>query len=333
MKKRTSLMLAVLTACVVAVWFLVPRIPAILSDISSFFIQIAAVLVFLLFAVFSLGAVSRRFEARADKTAAELMGSTEKVISALEKIYTLNMIPRRFDKKGSENASHPSLERRVAELRGQPLPRPRGRAKRMLLLILLIFIVAALILLVRGLLRYGTSAGDRSYQYSWVDVTTPLEERVAGEPDNFEALKRLAVEYFLMEEDDLALEKTDRALALKKDPGLLVIRGLLLEFAGDRTGALASMEEAGREGRGSTLSLKWAAVLAAENADEKKARGFIAEIVKVRPDDPFVREMEARLAADGSASLPFAGYCVVFQHGRDALTEAVPPFRNDTKEE
>lgn len=331
MKKRTLLILALLTACVVAVWFLVPRIPGILSDIGSFIVQIAAVLAILLVAIFSLGAVSRRFEDQADKTAAELMGETEKVISALEKIYTLNMIPRRFDKKGSENASHPSLERRVAQLKGEELPKPKRNLKRTVIVWLCLVVLMVLILLLYPWRRPDVPVGE-GYQYSWVDVITALEETVAVEPDNFEALKRLAVEYYLIGEDDLALEKTDRALALKKDPGLLVMRGLLLEFRGDRNGSLEAMEDASREG-GSTLPLKWGAILAAEAGDAKKARRFMADIVKISPDDPFTGEMEKRLAG-GTAPIPFVGYGFAFQRGGTTLTfDAAPISPNYSKEE
>ena len=51
------------------------------------------------------------------------------------------MIPRRFDKKGSENASHPSLERRIAQLKGEKLPKPKKKIG-----VLLIIVISVLIL-------------------------------------------------------------------------------------------------------------------------------------------------------------------------------------------
>ncbi len=326
MKTRTALILTILTGCVIASWFLVGRLAALVSGGGSLIFEIAATLVFLILAIFFLGALSRRFETRADQTAAGLMGGAEKVISALEKIYSLNMVPRRFDRKGSENASHPSLERRVAVLRGESLPRRVGRVRRIVFLLAAIAIVltAILVIYTRGFER--TSGNGPNSQYSWVDVIGPLEDRLAVDPDNFEVLKRLAVEYFLMEEDERALDKIDRALALKSDPGLLTLRGILLNFRGDRAGALSAMEEASREGK-STLALKWAAIMADGVGDKERARTYIAEIATIRPDDPFIREMKER-SSGGTVSYPFVGYSVVFQH-----MGAVPISPKHTEEE
>jgi tetratricopeptide (TPR) repeat protein len=159
-----------------------------------------------------------------------------------------------------------------------------------------------------------------------VDVITPLEETIASEPNNFEALKRLAVEYYIIEEDDLALEKVDRALALRRDPGLLTLRGFLLNFRGDRIGALAAMEEASGEGK-STLALKWAAIIADDAGEKERARTYIAEIEGIRPDDPFIREMNER-ASGGTAPYPTVGYWIVFQGNGARPLEAAPVSRN-----
>jgi Zn-dependent protease with chaperone function len=331
MKARTFLILSLYTIFVLAVWLGVPRIGLILSGAGAYLAPIIAFVVLVLVLLLSIQAASRRYETTADRISSELMGGPEQMIAALEKIYLLNMLPRRFDKKGSENASHPSLERRVAQLKGEELPKPKRNLKRTVIVWLCLVVLMVLILLLYPWRRPDVPVGE-GYQYSWVDVITPLEETVAVEPDNFEALKRLAVEYYLIEEDDLALEKTDRALALKKDPGLLVMRGLLLEFRGDRNGSLEAMEDASREG-GSTLPLKWGAILAAEAGDAKKARRFMADIVKISPNDPFVREMEKRLAG-GTAPLPFVGYGFAFQRGGTAQPpDAAPISPNTSKEE
>ncbi len=231
MKQRTALMLTLMTAGVVALWFVISRLAWILSDLSAFVVEIAAGVIFLAVAILLLAAVSRKYETRADATATELMGETEAVIGALEKIYALNMIPRRFDKKGSENASHPSLERRIAQLKGEKLPKPKKKIG-----VLLIIIISVLILVCLRLLSYY---GERSLAPAYPGTpygytVASLEERLAEDPNDFEALKRLAIEYYSIEEDKRALETIDRALAVKRDPGLLTAQGIHPGMGGRR---------------------------------------------------------------------------------------------------
>ena len=89
--------------------------------------------------------MSRKFEAAADETAASLTDDPGHLVGALEKIYDLNMIPRRFDKRGSEGETHPSLERRVAALKGEDIGKPKKSILRIIVrslffIVLLIFL-------------------------------------------------------------------------------------------------------------------------------------------------------------------------------------------------
>jgi len=308
MRQRTALMVTVLSAGVVGLWILIWRLTAILPDIGSFIIEIAVGLFVLFTAIFALRAVSRRYETRADATATELVGGPEAVISALEKLYALNMLPRRFDKKGSENASHPSLERRVAQLKGETLPRPKRRARVILIIALVVLILSCLRLIVYFDER---SAAPASPGYSGETVILSLEERLAGNPDDFDALKRLAIEYFFVEEDERALEMIDRALGVREDPGLLVLKGFILDWRGEPGEALAVMEEAVREG-GGPQSLRWAIVLAVGIGDIGKAQDYLTRLKAIAPADPYAGAMESYLSGDGEYS-PFPDYVIVFQ--------------------
>jgi Zn-dependent protease with chaperone function len=322
MKRRTAFSLAILTVCIVALWFLVDRIPRLLSDINSFLVEIVVILFFFLAAVLSLGAASRRFEARADTAGAELTGGPEPMIAALEKIYRLGMLPRRFDKKGSENASHPSLERRVAQLRGEKLPKPKRNIKRTVILWLGVVILMVLFFLFRSGSRRGVYVGGE-FQYVWVNVAAALEERLALDPDDFEAAKRLAIAYWLTEEDDAAAAAVERALSLRQDPGLLMVRGFIRDFYGDRAGALAAMEEAWKAG-GATSAAKWAAVLAASLGDPATAGRYTGYVARDVPHDPFIHQMEAYYAGL-SKDLTFSLYAIAFQGRPEVPPAGVTP--------
>ncbi len=218
------------------------------------------------------------------------------------------MLPRRFDKKGSENASHPSLERRIAQLKGEKLPKPKKKIG-----VLLVIVISVLILVCLRLLSYfGERSLAPSYPgYSYGDVIGSLEERLAEDPDDFEALKRLANEYYFLEEDGLALKTIDRALAVKRDPGLLLLKGVILEWMGDLGGALAAVEDALGAGAG-PQAFRWAAAVAVELGDMKKAHDYLSALRAIYPEDPYGEKMERYLSGDGG-EYPFPDYTIVFQ--------------------
>lgn len=55
---------------------------------------------------------SQRYELRADSFAASMVGEGL-FVAAMERLHEVNLLPRRFDAKGRENMSHPSLEIRT----------------------------------------------------------------------------------------------------------------------------------------------------------------------------------------------------------------------------
>jgi heat shock protein HtpX len=324
MKRRTGLILALYTVFVLAVWLGVPLIGPILSGAGTYLVPIVVFIVLVLILLLAIQSTSRRYESIADRISSELMGGPEKMIAALEKIYRLNMLPRRFDVKGSENATHPSLERRVAQLRGEKLPKPRRNIRRTVILWLCVVILMVLFLLFRTGRKTGVHVGG-DFQYAWVNVAAALEERLALNPDDFEAAKMLAVEYWLMEEDDAAAAAVERALSLRRDPGLLMVEGFIRDFSGDRAGALAAMEEAWKAG-GATSAAKWSAILAADLGDRAAADRYVEYIARDVPDDPFIHEMET-YNGGSSRDLTFSWYTIVFQGRPEVPPAGVYPIQ------
>lgn len=145
MKRRTISVLLLYLGFAVFLWLLTPILSIFASG--NLLLSAAITAVLLLFFVFIafFRRMSQRFETAADETAASLTGDPELLVKALEKIYRFNMIPRRFDRRGSEGESHPSLERRIAKLKGEELPKPKGSIFR-LGVRLVFFIVLALFL-------------------------------------------------------------------------------------------------------------------------------------------------------------------------------------------
>ncbi len=181
-KSRTFFFLSLYALFVVAIWVVVPRVAFILAGIDTFIVPILVTIVFFFLLLMGIQALSRRYEKTADLVSAELMGGPEPIIAALEKIYDLNMLPRRFDKKGSEKASHPSLERRVAELRGERIPPPKGRKARIIVIVILVFLIVFLLYLIRRTERIGVGVAPRDVG---ADASASLERRFIeypGEP-------------------------------------------------------------------------------------------------------------------------------------------------------
>lgn len=149
MKRRTISVVIIYTGLVSFVWLLSPIVSVFISG--SILLSAWILFIGLIFFIFIIlfRRISQKFETEADETSASLMNDSTHLITALEKVYKLNMIPRRFDKRGSERESHPSLERRVAKLKGETLEKPKRSIVRSLfrILIRLLFFVVLVILL------------------------------------------------------------------------------------------------------------------------------------------------------------------------------------------
>lgn len=133
MKRRTTSVVLLYLGFAVFIWLLTPILYVFASGNTLLSIMIIAVGLLFLFFIISFRKMSRKFETVADETAASLMGDPGLFIGVLERIYDLNMIPRRFDKRGSEGETHPSLERRVATLKGETIEKPERSILRLLL--------------------------------------------------------------------------------------------------------------------------------------------------------------------------------------------------------
>ncbi|MBN1574290.1 MAG: M48 family metalloprotease [Deltaproteobacteria bacterium] len=144
-KRRTVSAVLLYLGFALFLWLLTPIFSAFATG--NLLLSAAVIAVFLLFFLFIVffRRMSQRFETAADEIAASLTGDPMLLVKALEKIYELNMIPRRFDKRGSEEESHPSLERRVATLKGEKLDRPKRSVFR--IIIWSVFFVVLLIFL------------------------------------------------------------------------------------------------------------------------------------------------------------------------------------------
>ena len=148
-KRRTIYVLLLYAGLVSFVWLLSPIVSVFISG--SIFLSAWIIFIGLIFFVFIIffRRISQKFEVAADETSASLMNDPTHLITALEKVYELNMVPRRFDKRGSERESHPSLERRVAELKGETLAKPKRSILRWLfrfLIRLIAFVVIVIVL-------------------------------------------------------------------------------------------------------------------------------------------------------------------------------------------
>jgi Zn-dependent protease with chaperone function len=146
MRRRTASVLLLYLGFALFLWLLTPLLSVFATG--NLLLCAAVVLVFFLFFLFIVlfRRMSRRFETAADETAASLTGDPMLLVNALEKIYELNMIPRRFNRRGSEGESHPSLERRVAALKGEEIERPKRSVFRIVIwtvffIVLSIFLV------------------------------------------------------------------------------------------------------------------------------------------------------------------------------------------------
>jgi len=68
-------------------------------------------------------------ETEADLRAVDLCGNPEALISGLTHVYTVNHVPRRWSARTEERATHPSLAKRIADIRRHaqaPAPLPSG---------------------------------------------------------------------------------------------------------------------------------------------------------------------------------------------------------------
>jgi Zn-dependent protease with chaperone function len=73
---------------------------------------------------------SRGYELEADTFSASVVGN-EVFVRAMEKLHEVNLLPRRFDDKGKENMTHPSLEMRInAVAQSSDLSADRQEAER-----------------------------------------------------------------------------------------------------------------------------------------------------------------------------------------------------------
>jgi len=87
--------------------------PRSLEAAVGFFVGIA----FVLAVNFAMMPLRRRFELEADALAAEILGSPETMLSALQKISELNLIPKKYPPIIGWGLPHPSLEIRIRKLR------------------------------------------------------------------------------------------------------------------------------------------------------------------------------------------------------------------------
>lgn len=87
--------------------------PRSLEAAAGFFVGMA----FVLAVNFAMMPLRRRFELEADALAAEILGSPETIISALQKISELNLIPKKYPPIIGWGLPHPSLEIRIRKLR------------------------------------------------------------------------------------------------------------------------------------------------------------------------------------------------------------------------
>jgi len=78
-------------------------------------------------AMFMRGRHRQRNETASDLRAVELTGNPEALISGLTALHTIGRVPRRWDSRREQTATHPSLARRLRDIRaasGLPVPSP-----------------------------------------------------------------------------------------------------------------------------------------------------------------------------------------------------------------
>jgi len=92
--------------------FLLPLVDVYFSDsLPGFLVKLALIYGCLLLMI-RQNKSSRGYELEADKFSASVVGD-EVFVKAMERLHEVNFLPRRFDEKGRENMSHPSLEIRT----------------------------------------------------------------------------------------------------------------------------------------------------------------------------------------------------------------------------
>lgn len=317
MKRRTISIMALYILLALTAWIFFPLMAAFIS--MDEMIPVVAILVLLAFSflIISTLSKSRKQEEIADKTAADLTGDPEDLVSALERIYELNMVPRRFDKRGSEEQTHPSLERRVAKLRGEDIPKPkRLTPKRIIIVFVMVFLLTAIFFyyLNRDDQRYYLYQfawdGSLVYQSVWVELIRTYEMRLERDPSDFDALKGLAVQYYLYGYFEDALLILNRCDDIGEDHKLLTLKGILLYFErDDLDGAIKAMEGAYEIG-GTIPSARWAAYLNAINGDKDRAKRYIREVLSQVPDDAFSIELSLSLD-EKTDEMVFPGFWVI----------------------
>ena len=80
---------------------------------------------------------------------------------------------------------------------------------------------------------------------------------------------------------------------------------------GDPGGALAAVEDALGAGAG-PQAFRWAAAVAVELGDMKKAHDYLSALRAIYPEDPYAEKMQRYLSGDGG-EYPFPDYTIVFQ--------------------
>ena|GEM_PF-1982270 len=307
MARRTVSVLVVYVLMALAVWVFFPLGYALFHRGEWVSLGVIVSFLTILFLIFGLRSRSRIYEEKADDIAAQLIDNPEILVTALERIYEMNMIPRRFDAHGSEKASHPSLERRVAKLRGVELPKPKRLTPARVVLFVIAFLVVMLFLLSRGFRGDWESSYD--YQGSWADPIRSHEKRIREHPGDYDILKNAAIFYYYYGYDLEGLRAVGKAEKLKSDPQLLLIKGIMQYYGTRRGGAIESLEESYRMG-GNVMALKWAAYVHEMRGESDAARMAVDECLSLIPWDPFVLEMDAYLDGRVKDIMP-PGYLLV----------------------
>jgi len=292
MARRTVSILIIYALMALTVWVFFPLGYALFHRGEWVSLGVIVGFVMLLFIIFGVRSRSRVYEQKADDIAAGLIDDPEVLVTALERIHELNMIPRRFDAQGTERASHPSLERRVAHLRGEELPKPKKLTPRRLVLFILTFLVVTLYLVSRSF--FGGWESDYDYQGSWVDPIKSHELRVKEHPDDYDVLRDAVIFYYYYGYDLEGIRLVERAEKLGVDHQLLLMKGIMQFYLGRRGGAIEALEESYRMS-GSVMALKWVTFVHAMRGENEAARDSLDECTSLIPWDPFVPAMDAYL--------------------------------------
>ena len=307
MARRTVSILTMYALMALTVWVFFPLGYALFhrGEWVSLGVIVGFLTLFLM--IFGIRSRSRIYEQKADDIAAQLIDDPELLVTALERIHELNMIPRRFDAQGSERASHPSLERRVAHLRGADLPKPKKLTPRKIVLFIIAVMVVTLFLLSRSF--FGDWESGYDYQGSWVDPIKSHELRIKEHPDDYDVLKEAVIFYYYYGYDLEGLRVVEKVEKLGVDHQLLLIKGIMQYYLGRRGAAIESLEESYRMS-GNVMALKWAAYVHTMRGENEAARKVLDECSALVPWDPFVRELDAYL--DGrQEDIILPGYLLV----------------------